>query len=175
MNRFFLTLRLCFAQHPFGAVQALLLISLLTACAPTQTPLPDTPVDSDTPPVSTPPPVDDPIINEEPFLPRPGDKALHRGTVYLDSIDLLTLESYPLQFSLALAGNLPTPCNHLRVAVSPPDAENKIVVNVYSVTDPNAVCIQVLEPFEVSIPLGSYPSGHYTLWVNGEQVAEFDA
>jgi len=159
MNRFFLTL---------------LLISLLTACAPTQTPLPDTPVDS-MPPMFTPRPGDPVSPKTDDTLPRPGDKALHRGTVYLDSADLLTLESYPLQFSLALAGNLPTPCNHLRVAVSPPDAENKIVVNVYSVADPNAVCIQMLEPFEVSIPLGSYPSGHYTLWVNGEQVAEFDA
>ena len=159
MNRFFLTL---------------LLISLLTACAPTQTPLPDTPVDS-MPPMFTPRPGDPVSPKTDDTLPRPGDKALHRGTVYLDSADLLTLESYPLQFSLALAGNLPTPCNHLRVAVSPPDAENKIVVNVYSVVDPNAVCIQMLEAFEVSIPLGSYPSGHYTLWVNGEQVAEFDA
>jgi hypothetical protein len=155
MNRIFLTL---------------LLISLLTACAPAPTPLPDTPVNSGPPrpgdPVS--PKIDDTI-------PRPADKALYRGTVYLNSIDLLTLESYPLQFSLALTGNLPTPCNHLRVAVSPPDAKNKIAVNVYSVADPNAVCIQMLEPFDVNIPLGSFPSGHYTLWVNREQVAEFDA
>ena len=160
MKRFFLTF---------------ILLSLLAACAPTQTPLPDTPVDSDTPPVSTPPPIDDPIINEEPFLPRSGDKALHRGTVYLDSADLLTLESYPLQFSLALAGNLPTPCNHLRVAVSPPNAENKIFVDVYSLSAPDTICIEVLQPFSENVPLGSFPSEHYTLWVNGEQVAEFDA
>lgn len=161
MNRFFPTL---------------LLLALLTACAPTQTPLPDTPVDSNMPrPI-------DPIINDGPLgpktddtIPRPADKALHHGTVYLDSIELLTLESYPLQFSLALAGNLPTPCNHLRVAVSPPDAENKILVNVYSLSAPDTVCIQVLQPFSENIPLGSFPSGHYTLWVNGEQVAEFDA
>lgn len=159
MNRFLLTL---------------LLISLLTACAPTPTPLPDTPVDSE-PPALTPGPGDPVSPKTDDTIPRPADKALHRGTVYLDSVDLLTLESYPLQFSLALAGNLPTPCNHLRVAVSPPDAENKIMVNVYSVADPNAVCIQMLKPFDVSIPLGSFPSGHYTLWVNGEQVAEFDA
>jgi len=26
----------------------------------------------------------------------------------------------------------------------------------------------------VNFPLGSFPPGHYTLWVNGEKVAEFD-
>lgn len=98
-----------------------------------------------------------------------------RGNVYLDSTDLLTMESYPLQFMLVLKGNLPTPCHHLRVAVSLPDTQNKIIIDVYSVTDPNAICTQVMEPFEENIPLGSFPTGHYTLWVNGEQVAEFDS
>jgi len=139
----------------------LVLVLFLTACAPL-TALP----------VSTPTPA---AAQPNDYAPGPADGRLMRSQAFLDSVNLLTLESYPLQFSLALAGNLPTPCNHLRVAVSPPDAENKIMVNVYSVADPNAVCIQMLEPFEVSLPLGSFPSGHYTLWVNGEQVAEFDA
>jgi hypothetical protein len=45
---------------------------------------------------------------------------------------------------------------------------------VYSVSAPDTVCIQMLEPFSVNFPMGSFPSGHYTLWVNGEQVAELD-
>jgi hypothetical protein len=138
----------------------LLTLTLLVACAPSL----DEPVSSDDPMTQT---ADD-------ILPSPADSALTRESVYLDSIDLLTMESYPLQFSLALAGNMPTPCNQLRVDVSPPNAENKIVVDVYSVSAPNAVCIQMLEPFSVNIPLGSFPSGHYTIWINGEKVAEFD-
>jgi hypothetical protein len=139
----------------------LLTIALLAACAPRS----DNPVSSDDPLA---PKADD-------TLPRPADSDLTRGAVYLDSIELLTMESFPLQFSLALAGNLPTPCDQLRVAVSPPDADNKIVVDVYSLSDPDAICAEVLKPFTATIPLGSFPSGHYTLWVNGEQVAEFDA
>jgi hypothetical protein len=60
------------------------------------------------------------------------------------------------------------------VEIDPPDAENKIFVDVYSVTDPNQVCVQVLKPFEASIDLGTFPSGHYTVWVNGEMAGEFD-
>ena len=93
----------------------------------------------------------------------------------LNSSELLTLESSPLQFTLALKGSLPTPCNQLRVDVSPPDSENKIIVDVYSVVKADEICAQVVEPFEENVPLGSFPAGHYTLWVNGELVTEFDA
>lgn len=143
----------------------LLALTFFAACAPTQTPLPDTPVDSDTPPNGLPPS----------YAPRPGDDALLRGEVYLNSTDLLTMESFPVQYSLVLKGSLPTPCHELRVVYHEPDAENRIKLEVYSVTDRNAVCVQMLQPFEQSIYLGSFPAGHYTLWVNGEQVAEFDA
>jgi hypothetical protein len=105
----------------------------------------------------------------------PDDSNLMRGNVYLDSTQLLTMESYPLQFTLALKGNLPTPCNQLRVSTSPPDSVNKIVVDVYSVLSADTMCAQVLEPFEENVPLGSFPAGHYTLWVNGQKAAEFDA
>lgn len=109
------------------------------------------------------------------YLPKPEDAFLTRGEAYIDSSDLLTMESYPLQFMLNLKGSTPTPCHQLRVLVNPPDAENKILVEVYSVSDPSAICVQVLSPFEVNIPLGSFATGKYVLLVNGNQVAEFDA
>lgn len=109
------------------------------------------------------------------YAPKPEDAALMRGLAYVEGSDLLTLESYPLQFVLQLRGSLPTPCNALRVVVSPPDAENKLLVDVYSVVDSTKVCAQSLQPFEVSIALGSFPAGTYTLWINGKQVAEFQS
>ncbi len=135
------------------------LMITLTACAPA------TPSNGNEPP--------DPGSAD--YTPKPGDSKLTRDTVFLDSTDLLTMESSPLQFTLVLKGNLPSPCHGLRVAVSEPDPQNKIAVDVYSVTDPDKACIQVLEPFEVNFPLGSFPEGKYTLWVNGELVAEFQA
>ncbi|HEY3476200.1 MAG TPA: hypothetical protein VGK56_16415, partial [Anaerolineales bacterium] len=104
-----------------------------------------------------------------------GDKDLIRGNVYLNNASVVIRESFPPQISLLISGDLPTPCNQLRAEVSAPDQENKITVDLYSVSDPDRMCVQVLEPFEESIDLGTYPSGHYTVWVNGEMIGEFDA
>lgn len=110
-----------------------------------------------------------------PIAPLPGDANLQRGNVFIESVDLLTMESFPLQFSLSIMGALPTPCHQFRAEIAPPDAENKIAVEIYSLVDPNMMCTQVLKEFNQNIMLGSFPGGHYEVWINGEKVAEFDA
>jgi hypothetical protein len=152
--------------------QILLLMALLAAsCMPRTepTPGPDTAVTS--PPVDS-MPTSEPVTN--PFAPQPGDIDLTRGNVYINEASLIIRESFPPQISLTLAGDLPTPCTQLRVEIGVPDPENKIMVNVYSVIDSSQVCVQVLEPFESSVDLGTFRSGHYTVWVNGELAGEFD-
>jgi hypothetical protein len=109
-----------------------------------------------------------------PFAPQPDDGGLTRSTVYLDEASLIIRESFPPQIVLTLAGNLPTPCHQLRIQSNPPDTTNKIVLDVYSVVDPDQVCVEVLDPFEESIDLGTFSTGRYSVWVNGEQVGEFD-
>jgi hypothetical protein len=128
---------------------------------------PDTPVSStpgDGPPPQTPP-----------YAPAPGDAQFDRGNAFVDSAEIIVAESFPPQYFLSLRGSLPTPCHTLRVAVSPPAAGNRIDVDVYSITDPNTMCAQVLEPFEVNVRLGTYPAGTYEVWVNGQPVGEFQA
>lgn len=139
---------------------AFLLSAILTACSPT---------------VNTSSPTDPPNVISGDYAPQTGDPALTRAPVFLDSTDLLTMESFPLQFSLNIKGSLPTPCHQLRIANKQSDPQNQIHLDIYSVVDPNMVCAEVLEPFDVNFPLGSYPSGHYTLFINGTQIAEFDA
>ncbi|HEX9900579.1 MAG TPA: hypothetical protein VGC81_15250 [Candidatus Methylomirabilis sp.] len=97
-----------------------------------------------------------------------------RGGVYLDSMEIIQRESYPVQVALVLQGSLPTPCHELRTEVAEPDEQGRIVVDVYSLVDPDEVCIQVLQPFEETVELGSYTQGTFTVWVNGEQVGEVD-
>ena len=109
------------------------------------------------------------------WKPSPGDENLKRGQVFLDKTEILTMESFPPQFMLHIKGALPTPCHKLRVEVGKPDEQNRIDVEVYSLSDPNEVCIQVLQAFDENIPLGSYPSGTYTVYVNGEKVGELKA
>jgi hypothetical protein len=142
-----------------------LTLMLLAACAPSAD-NPDQPVISDAPTAP---------MKFDNTIPRPQDKDLLQQNAYITSTDLLTMESFPLQFTLVINGDLPTPCNQLRVDVKEPDAENKIVVDVYSVIAADMMCTEVLQPFSENVSLGSFPTGHYTLWINGEKVAEFDA
>jgi hypothetical protein len=143
---------------------------IITACAAPTEP----PASPSTSPTMPPVPTSIPPQNGD-LVPSPADSTLSRGEAHLDSVELLTMESFPLQFTLALKGGMPNPCHHLRVAVSPPDVQNKIDVDVYTVVDPTAICAQVIQEFDVNFQLGSYPTGHYTLFVNGQKVAEFDA
>lgn len=151
----------------------LLLMFIMVACTPLPaggTPPPDTAVTS--------PPEDDMPASEpftNPLAPRAGDEQLTSGEVFIDEVSLLIRESFPPQISLSIRGSLPTPCHELRAEIAPPDQENKIVVDAYSVVDPNTICIQVLEPFEAQIDLGTFPTGHYSVWVNGQLAGEFDS
>jgi len=140
-------------------------------------------------PGKTPPPikVDEPITaistpfslepqeSPEPVEPSPGDVNKVRASAFIDSVQLLILESYPVQINLMLIGSLPTPCHKLRVAVDPPDKENRVYIDVYTVVDPDKICIQVIEPFAKTISLGTFPTGHYLVYVNNELVGEFDS
>lgn len=149
-----------------------LLVLLAISCVPAlePTPLPDTAV--------TNPPVDNVSTNEpivDPFSPQPGDSKFTRGNVFISESDLVIRESYPPQISLHISGDLPTPCHQLRVKINEPDTENGIDVEAYSVVDSERACIQILEPFEKYINLGTFATGHYTVWLNGEMVGEFDS
>lgn len=97
-----------------------------------------------------------------------------RGGVFLDSLEVIQRESYPVQLALVLQGNLPTPCHEFRADVAEPDEQGRIVVDVYSRFDPEEVCIQVLQPFQETVELGSHAGGTFTVWVNGEMVGEVD-
>ena len=112
---------------------------------------------------------------EIPSLSSPENPKFVRGNIFIEESGLLIRESYPPQISLNISGNLPTPCHQFRADVSKPDTENKINVDVYTVVNPDVMCIQVLKEFTESINLGTYPSGHYTVLVNGQSVGEFDS
>lgn len=155
-----------------------LTVFVLISCAPTPrttdeitgTPLPDTAVTS---PANGTMPANEPV--ENPFAPMPGDADLARGNVYIQEASLLIRESYPVQIAINLTGELPTPCNQLRVEIGAPDSNNSINIDVYSVANPDMMCTQVVKPFEENVNLGTFPSGHYSVFVNGESVGEFDS
>jgi hypothetical protein len=141
---------------------------LLSACGADtniDNPDPNQPVDSD-----------DPIpVEPGDGIGGTGDEGKVRGNAYVRDAQLVIMESYPVQVSLSVSGELPTPCNEFRYAIEQPDAENRIYVEVYSVVDPEELCIQVLESFSenISLPVQDLPDGTYSVYVNGELVGEF--
>ncbi|MBP7693119.1 MAG: hypothetical protein KA764_14440 [Anaerolineales bacterium] len=151
-------------------------LAALAACAPLAAPATPAPATSppDQPVAVTPGPASPAApAPSQPYDPQPGDAQWVRGEVFLTTQDLLQAESYPPQITLRLAGTLPTPCHQLRVAAAAPDARGQIKLEVYSVADPAQICIQVLQDFEQAVPLGSFPAGAYTVWVNDAVVGEF--
>lgn len=90
------------------------------------------------------------------------------GQVVIDSTEILYLESFPVQVQLLVRGSLPTSCHELQWSLQDPD--EVIEVAMWSVMALGQDCAQVLEPFEVSIALGSFETADSPVVLNGEQI-----
>ena len=121
--------------------------------------------------------VDDTPVEEEElpaYLPQIGDNALTKGGVITSSVYVLYSGTDPAEVVVHISGYLPTPCHQLRVLVPEPDENKDIYMEVYSLIPPNQLCEQVLRAFDVSVNIGSYPSGSYWVWINGGRAGNFD-
>jgi hypothetical protein len=176
----------------FPLLAALLQLTFLAACtpesknqAPTVVLVPPTfaptqPPDMPPQPPAIPTPispnpedsVNNPPQSTNPYAPQPGDENMQRSPAFVDKMDILAAESYPLQYRLELAGSLPTPCHQLRISIQEPDTSGNIYMEVYSL-DSGQMCTQMLQPFDATIPL-QYPPGQYTLWINTQQIGTLD-
>ncbi len=116
-----------------------------------------------------------PVIPLSGYEPQPGDENLKRDTLTMDlpNSQLTVTASDPAQAKASLSGSMSDPCHFLRVVVTPPDANNSINIDAYSLVDPSLACVTKIEPFTASIPLGSYATGDYTVKVNGETLGVF--
>lgn len=75
-----------------------------------------------------------------------GDSPLH-----IDEVEVRVAESFPVQLFLHVVGNAPTPCHQVAYSIDT-DAEG-IAVQLTTVAG-DGMCAQVLEPVDVSVPLG---------------------
>ena len=94
--------------------------------------------------------------------------------VSIDSVDVLILESFPLQVQLRVSGNKSVPCVELLTpAVSRKDNVFTVVL-AESTLGPEQSCIAVIDPFEIIISLDvlGLAAGTYVVRVNGV-TAEF--
>ncbi len=111
---------------------------------------------------------------DNPYAPQAGDDALKGDDIRIDSSSLNAANS---QITLNFAYFPPTPCHQLRVVVAQPDAQNRINVKAYTVVEKDKPCtlMALATPQQASLNLNSIPKGHYSLWLNDNQVGEFDS
>ena len=131
---------------------------LFTACGPKLTP---------TPPV---------FQGDNPYAPQAADSALMVGDITIDSTSVFLAKSQPPQLMVNFGYFQPTPCYQLRVEISRPDAENHIALKAYAVAEKDKACtlMALATPLQASLDLGSFPSGHYVVFLNDNQIGEFD-
>ena len=100
---------------------------------------------------------------QNPYMAQEGDAELNEGGVYVEAV-VWDAETQ----TLTISGNLPTPCNDLRIDTTLEDGQ--INLKIYSLIEPESICAQVLEPFEAALVLENFSKDIFTIMINGEAV-----
>lgn len=88
----------------------------------------------------------------------------------VDGIEILMLESFPVQVNVVVKGTLFDSCTEIEQIEQGRDASNNTLwVKITTTRLAEAICTQELAPFEEVVPLDVYglPAGTYTVDVNG--------
>ncbi len=135
--------------------------------APTTSIDPDQPVDSGDEPIVEPGPVGS--IPE----PRPPIEGSVDGEVTVTGADVRIMESFPVQIMLDVTGEKPTPCHEVFWTVE--DDGEVIAIEMISQVATEQVCAEVIEPFTIAVPLGSWAEESREIQLNGEIVGSFES
>lgn len=114
---------------------------------------------------------DTPTATPEESPPTPGEEDL----VTVEALNVLLLESFPLQVQVNVSGYLADGCTAIEEIIQGSNLEeNRYWIDIQASRDPNATCTQATVPFEESVALDVYgiPAGTYTVDVE-EQSATF--
>lgn len=114
---------------------------------------------------------------DNPYAPQRGDSNLMAGDIKIDSTSVFMTKSRPPQLMVYINYFPPTPCYQLRVETSGPNEKNQIQLKAYAVAEKDKACtlMALATPLQASLNLGSLPKGHYTVFLNSDQIGEFDS
>jgi len=100
--------------------------------------------------------------------PVPGPGGVIKGEPNVESIDVLILESFPVQVQAMVQGTLGDGCTTLD-EVTTTREENLFRIRLTSQRPADAICTQALVPFEevVALDVVGLPAGQYTVDANG--------
>lgn len=90
------------------------------------------------------------------------------GEAFVEAIDILILESFPVQVNVVARGHLPDGCTEID-GIRQVLTEQAFQVTITTVRASDAVCTQALKPFEetISLDVHGLPAGIYAVDVNG--------
>ena len=148
----------------------LCLIVLTAACTPaaedTATSTPTQPAATPTTDPNAPVSSDDPTTTPAATEPAAGE--FQYGQAIVNSVDLLTLESFPVQIHAVVRGDLNNGCTEID-QITTERQGNTFIVTITTRTPVGMICTEALVPFEETIPLDVHglTAGDYTVTVNG--------
>lgn len=108
-----------------------------------------------------------------PDLPPTGTPS--EGGVFINDVELLIMESFPVQVQALIQGDLADGCTSISGIETERDVEaRRFTIRIETTRDDDAICTQALVPFEesVSLDVRGLPAGTYTVDAHGE-TAEF--
>ncbi len=104
-----------------------------------------------------------------PSIPTPGPKesSWQQGPFYLQEA---RVEIRGNAWRLVVSGSSPTPCHQVRHRVTLEGA--RLLVEIFTLRDPDVMCIQMLQPFSGEVDLTPWARQHpgAEVWVNGQRV-----
>ena len=97
-----------------------------------------------------------------------GEGGVITGEAMVESIEILLLESFPIQVLVVAQGNLPDSCTEISEITKEQDG-NTFRVTITTTRPADAMCAEMLVPFEerISLDVVGLPAGVYTVNVNG--------
>ncbi|HIH43800.1 MAG TPA: protease inhibitor I42 family protein [Candidatus Methanoperedenaceae archaeon] len=90
------------------------------------------------------------------------------GNATVEDIEIIELESFPVQINVVAKGYLPDGCTRIH-KIEKDRQGNRFLVMITTIRPADAVCTQVIVPFRETIPLDVHglKAGSYTVSVNG--------
>jgi hypothetical protein len=124
-------------------------------------------------PTGTPSGADEPVSSDDLPTEPPDDQeetSYEYGTASVDSIDVLILESFPVQINVTARGQLPDGCTEIDEAQVQYE-ESHFAVTLTTRRPTDRMCTEALVPYEYTFPLEvrGLLAGEYTVDVNGAQ------
>ncbi len=116
------------------------------------------------------------VAPEAPALPQGTEATSGGGTLpanlFVEQVDILLMESFPLQATATVRGSLPDACSRIKSA-EVTRQDNLFRITLTAERDAGVACAQVLTPFEENVPLdiAGLPAGTYSVDANGVQAS----